>query len=782
MAAKVYTGTLSLNELSPSEQTLKEIAITKRTAIRSIWIYLGNLTVGAILKFYKKDNGGSYREVPQLGSEATTVGGGMFELFVGNGGPIETVTDIKVTMTSVGSGAGSVDVTYEIDYDDVLDEVEDTMVNGASRIVGISGAVSISDSANYLGIPFLQGSSITITGTGNKVIRLDGCSGSCSISNSKSSGTLTIIVDGFYGQLFLGGDYSEVQLRGVFGEFNFSGTITSLSSYGGLYYRHQDGGVPTSETNKAVIGQGLTGSVDFMNIGDAATILARLGAWTGTGINTVLGAFKALLSKVASLPSDIGGTGDPATDSNEAIRERVDTVLVATGTPTGYAPSTATRTIGSDQGGTVSDLAAHDDTTFGTGENASTGLEVDIVRAASTITERPSVLRVTGYYNGSVGHQVDVQIYNYILAAYQTAGVMLSRTAAFDYSFPLSTDHHDLSTGEMKVKFKHNVTTYNASHRLYLDWVSWEKVEANSQIMADLAAVRVKTDQLEFSLAGKVDSNLKAIEGALTDDYNATLKLRAIEIINSGTPLMIVSTAGHALYVNGADKGLFVLGGTGNEIQAVTGNNNGLTLTKSGTGKDIAASEIDDLQASVDAVIERTGHLKFKNENVAQGGTLSDFVSNTHDFHTYTFNSGGIVGLEVGDTIQVNVNGAGYEPFYVSSIAEDRTYIGIRTAIGFGDHTGQSAVSYFAGEGYKVEAQVVGMDANTLDAAAVKADAVTKIQAGLPTATSGLSAQAKLDVNAEVDSALNTAIPVSPAANSINERIKAIDARLPGLR
>ncbi|KKN29614.1 hypothetical protein LCGC14_0842280 [marine sediment metagenome] len=59
------------------------------------------------------------------------------------------------------------------------------------------------------------------------------------------------------------------------------------------------------------------------------TILARLGAWTGSGVNTILGAFKAVLSKVASLPSNIGGTGDPTTDSLEAIRERGDAEWVS---------------------------------------------------------------------------------------------------------------------------------------------------------------------------------------------------------------------------------------------------------------------------------------------------------------------------------------------------------------------------------------------------------------------------------------------------------------------
>ncbi len=48
---------------------------------------------------------------------------------------------------------------------------------------------------------------------------------------------------------------------------------------------------------------------------------ATLGAWTGTGVNTILGAFKAVARADASTPSDIGGTFDPATDSLEAIAD-----------------------------------------------------------------------------------------------------------------------------------------------------------------------------------------------------------------------------------------------------------------------------------------------------------------------------------------------------------------------------------------------------------------------------------------------------------------------------
>jgi len=72
----------------------------------------------------------------------------------------------------------------------------------------------------------------------------------------------------------------------------------------------------------AFVGTGV--SIDQTNIiANQTTIMNRLGAWTGSGVNTILGAFKALLSKDASAPSDIGGTFDPAADSTEAVSEAV---------------------------------------------------------------------------------------------------------------------------------------------------------------------------------------------------------------------------------------------------------------------------------------------------------------------------------------------------------------------------------------------------------------------------------------------------------------------------
>jgi hypothetical protein len=73
---------------------------------------------------------------------------------------------------------------------------------------------------------------------------------------------------------------------------------------------------------------------------DTGNLVSRLGAWAGTGANTVLGALRAVCSKVAAAVSDIGGTFSAATDSLEALQEHQASIkaktdlLVAGTTPT----------------------------------------------------------------------------------------------------------------------------------------------------------------------------------------------------------------------------------------------------------------------------------------------------------------------------------------------------------------------------------------------------------------------------------------------------------------
>ncbi len=69
---------------------------------------------------------------------------------------------------------------------------------------------------------------------------------------------------------------------------------------------------------------GTTGNALYNAYLNVTTVLARLGAFTGTGVNTVIGFFQALMRSDATTPSDVGGTYDDETDSLQAIRDQGD--------------------------------------------------------------------------------------------------------------------------------------------------------------------------------------------------------------------------------------------------------------------------------------------------------------------------------------------------------------------------------------------------------------------------------------------------------------------------
>lgn len=63
--------------------------------------------------------------------------------------------------------------------------------------------------------------------------------------------------------------------------------------------------------------------------GTVTTIANRIGAFTGSGVNTILGFLRVLFRKDSiGIPSDIGGTFDNLTDSIEAIRDQGDAAWI----------------------------------------------------------------------------------------------------------------------------------------------------------------------------------------------------------------------------------------------------------------------------------------------------------------------------------------------------------------------------------------------------------------------------------------------------------------------
>jgi len=60
-------------------------------------------------------------------------------------------------------------------------------------------------------------------------------------------------------------------------------------------------------------------AAQYATASNQTALLDRIGAFAGSGVNTVLGFFRALLRSDAALPTDVGGAYDPASHSLQAI-------------------------------------------------------------------------------------------------------------------------------------------------------------------------------------------------------------------------------------------------------------------------------------------------------------------------------------------------------------------------------------------------------------------------------------------------------------------------------
>jgi hypothetical protein len=261
----------------------------------------------------------------------------------------------------------------------------------------------------------------------------------------------------------------------------------------------------------------------------------------------------AAVALEATLTTMKGATFSGTTDSLEAIRDRGDAAWTSgTAQAIPYAPTSIAFTIGNDEspaGETFANLAAHDDVYVQCGENATTGLAFDVLATlVGKQTENPTLCRISAFYNGSATHELDIQAYNYVTAAYESVATMKSRTTFFDYIIPLDSDNHDPANGSMKIRFKHNVTTYNASHYLRVDYVSFEKRAVTDALSSDVAAILATVNDIDLEVDDihtyigtpvSIDSGTATLSGMLTkladDNGGATFDATKDSLNKKGT-------------------------------------------------------------------------------------------------------------------------------------------------------------------------------------------------------------------------------------------------------
>jgi hypothetical protein len=181
-------------------------------------------------------------------------------------------------------------------------------------------------------------------------------------------------------------------------------------------------------------------------------------------------------------------------------------IPAAVGVPVDAFPDTATRVVGTDQGGTVATVASEDGTYFSTGEvNSGNLLEVELSIASTDLTYEPGKAMFRAFYEGGAGHLVYGYRYDQLLAAYEATPIttMQTRTTPLLYEVPWSDDRFRDGSGGMKFKLVHSTPgTGITSHRLHIDMFKWEMAKSGAEQLAALAAIRAQTDRLQFNAPG----------------------------------------------------------------------------------------------------------------------------------------------------------------------------------------------------------------------------------------------------------------------------------------
>jgi len=164
--------------------------------------------------------------------------------------------------------------------------------------------------------------------------------------NDTGSGLNAIGGTNGHGVKALGGGTSG---DGVNTEAPASGHGMSLKGAGDNKHGLLATGAVGAGVNDGINGVAGAGGVSVRDVSN------KLGGFTGTGTNTVLGFLSAMARKDIAAPSDIGGTFDPATDALEALADSSPNISIHSGTAQG--PGTGTNQIQFDVGASATDGA-----------------------------------------------------------------------------------------------------------------------------------------------------------------------------------------------------------------------------------------------------------------------------------------------------------------------------------------------------------------------------------------------------------------------------------------
>jgi len=202
-------------------------------------------------------------------------------------------------------------------------------------------------------------------------------------------------------------------------------------------------------------------------------------------------------------------------------------------TSTDYtAASSGTAIYGSVDTGTYADTATRDNVYWEIHEDGTNGITVEYVFNLPSTDHKPGVFSLFGRYAGqpALTHFLDLWAYNYETTSWElliNEFMPGGNTSDLTYSHEYYERHVDrTNSSEVKIRLIHNVTTYNASHELFMDYTEVSSIEVITA--ADIADAVWDEDITEhtatdstgktLSLAGSGGVDYGLLADAIWDD------------------------------------------------------------------------------------------------------------------------------------------------------------------------------------------------------------------------------------------------------------------------
>ena len=480
---------------------------------------------------------------------ATTDGEGIEGLAAGNGHGLLAVGKGTGEGLHCTGGTG-------VTGDGAIFESGGNAASAGIRVTGGSGGKGLNLATAELGV--VSGTSVTLSGTLQAAtIASTGATtlNSLAVTNNASVGGTTTLTGAVTAPAGVTANITG-NLSGSIGTVAANGiTATSIAADAINAAAIKDGAIDAA-TFAADVDAEVQSYVNLALVANNLDHLA-LTATAAADMTTEV-ADGTVLSRILSATGDTS-TYLQGTDSLEALRDRGD-LAWATGSGAGadlsYVPSgapTITTKHADAVGGAYTDLAVVDGALFSIREAATTNPPLDFYFPfAVAAGVFPGTLYIWGYYSGNSTHWMRVQAaVGGVTTVWEDIGTIPNGTDVTAYSFNLTPQHINASTGAAYIRFLHNGVAGVASHYLYLDKLLYT---AQSPLPALATAAELAKVPKSDGTATWNDTAKATLQAEATDALNAydpptyaEMEARTIASASYATPTNITAASGVAL-------------------------------------------------------------------------------------------------------------------------------------------------------------------------------------------------------------------------------------------